>query len=280
MHCIERGLIYVTQLFDERQFIGFVELNNNYGLTWWQYVSLRHAIPDAWTRHCIAGLATEATKCTLYNQVLQRKRKAPYLYDVICCSDKKPIEDLLTKVRAKLIISMDELCQAFRSIYTLTNITKYRDFQYRVLALAIHGNDRLFHWRVSDTQACEWCENPKQNMFHLLFTCPKVVRYWERVFYFCKHYLYNQAEIDTSIKALYLNEVTNPKGHLVNFIVLVAKQHLYACKCRQEPIHFRTMLKKLNSLYTSEKYTAIANGNLLRHKTKWKPYLNPLVAQL
>ena len=54
-------------------------------------------------------------------------------------------------------IEETEFLQYFSDVYVITNINKYRSFQFRLLHRAVLLNDRLSKWGVVDTEMCSFC---------------------------------------------------------------------------------------------------------------------------
>ena len=73
-------------------------------------------------------------------------------------------------------VTIAEYQEAFKSIRKITQVTKCRDFQYRLLANAIFTNNRLYHWKITESNVCEYCNQCKQTPKHLLCTCIKGTR--------------------------------------------------------------------------------------------------------
>ena len=82
--------------------------------------------------------------------------------------------------------SSDEYLNAFLYINQVTNVTKLRDFQYRLLHNAIFTNDRLYYWKKVDTQRCNLCLNEKQTVKHLFWDCVKTNSILEKLKEFIK----------------------------------------------------------------------------------------------
>ena len=92
---------------------------------------------------------------SLYDHIDRNVSKiAGYVYNDIIES-VNVLPQLATKLRKYMIVDMERLARAFKNIKKLTNITKYRDFQYRLLSSDIHFNNRLYHWRIKDSNVCE-----------------------------------------------------------------------------------------------------------------------------
>ena len=142
------------------------------------------------------------------------------------------------------------LC-AFANIYRVTNITKYRDFQYRLLNKAIFFNDQLYHWKKVPTQQCDFCPADKQNLVHFFLEC-RVVRnfFMELKEFFSIDMNCNVKNFD--LKAIVLNDIHDNPSHVVNFLFLLAKNYLFCCKCTGKKIslcifYLRSVLFKVVS---------------------------------
>ena len=64
---------------------------------------------------------------------------------------------------ANITCTIEEYEKALQNIYKISNITKYRDFQFS--NCAIYTYDRLFHWKKVASQKCNYC-NEKQTVKH------------------------------------------------------------------------------------------------------------------
>ena len=79
-------------------------------------------------------------------------------------------------------VSLDEYLSAFEEVRTLTDIVKYRDFQYCLLTNCIFTNNHLYHWRKVEMQNCEICKtNTKQAVVYLFWECKKVSDIWDQL---------------------------------------------------------------------------------------------------
>ena len=61
--------------------------------------------------------------------------------------------------------------KTFRNSNRISNVTKLRNFQFKLLHNKIFCNNVLFHWKITDTQLCEFCNEQKQDICHLIFYC-------------------------------------------------------------------------------------------------------------
>ena len=73
-----------------------------------------------------------------------------------------------------------------------------------------------------------------------------------------------------SEKTVILNNVHPKYGHLVNLMVLIIKQALYAAKCLKEHFNFKRIVKKFELIFQVERYYAYIDGKQKYHNNKWE----------
>ena len=115
---------------------------------------------------------------SLYNKVKSSVKPAQYCYRLL----QKQFDGIYIKYYQKfnrIVEVMDnEYLQAFANVSVTMTITKYRDFQYRLLVNDIHTNSRLFHWKITDSKICEICKKEVQTIIHLFVTCESAQKMW------------------------------------------------------------------------------------------------------
>ena len=72
----------------------------------------------------------------------------------------------------------------------LTKNTSFRASQYNVLSNVLYLNHKIFHFRVSKTSLCLYCNQHNETVQYLFSTCKQVVSLWTKTL-FCKKYLAN-----------------------------------------------------------------------------------------
>ena len=69
----------------------------------------------------------------------------------------------------------------------LTKNTSLRAFQYKVLNNVLYLNHKFFHFRVSTTSLCLYCNQHNEAVQHLFSTCNQVISLWTEIkLYFVK----------------------------------------------------------------------------------------------
>ena len=197
-----------------------------YNLHWIEYMQIQSAYVNAKSK-------LQEGDIVHYEKIQKQKKKVRYIYNQLIVQESRENFDKLFKKMSKVIpFTMEQYAEAFKRIYTTTNITKYRDFQYRLLVGAIFVNDRLYYWGKVGSQKCELCACTKQTVQHVLFDCPKAENVRKRL---CEHinecYGNQICKYETtSYSNVFLGIVHTGRTHIINFLFLILKQYLFSQK--------------------------------------------------
>ena len=180
----------------------------------------------------------------------------------------------------KVSLNYKEYIQNFTNLYRVTNVSKCRDFQYRLLNNSILTNNCLFYWNIVDSKNCEFCQDAIQIPLHLFVTCQRTTRIWEKVQQFIKECTFiHSGELTFSPKNIMCNSMHNNPGHIANFFALFVKQFIFSCKCHRQKILFHDIIVKFELIYQHERYNARINSTTNKHKMKWAPYTGKEILQ-
>ena len=270
----KKGLKYVYQLFHQGEFQGEQVMLDNYGLTRLRYNSLKSAMPKEW------------------KEFFQSHNKAcyfpipPHNLDISCNTDNfsKKVYNYLADdsmiIHNKYIKWRIDLGQQYQDvltdfarshldIYHLTNVPKYRSFQYRLLQRGLVTNVQLYKWELSITENCSFCNREKETMIHLFWNCPNVQKLWQELLqYFTTSY--GQQKLNLNAEAIIFNRLSCRKSNLANFLCLITKQFIYRQRCLKENLHFPKLKAHIRSVQNMEKYIAVKNNKSHLHDKKWK----------
>ena len=76
-------------------------------------------------------------------------------------------------------------------VFSLTNCTKLRYFQYRLINRTLTTNIQRNRWDNNISPLCSFCKSKEESYVHLLYSCDKVLPIWKslkkmvRLFLFC-----------------------------------------------------------------------------------------------
>ena len=259
-----RGLLWLGQLFEDGQIITYEQAKRMYGLNFMQTQGLLSAIPKQWRNEMIEATGATTSK-TFYDECLEKPKLSSFIYNELITDSGVGIK--LWKWAETLNISPDDLSarlhKCFRVIYGCTNVPKLRSFQYRLLHFGLVTNVQLHKWKMREDALCTFCGKEEETITHLFYTCPEVVVFWEGV-----SLLAAGAAANFAVDTVLLNDVVKSK-HIVNFLVLVAKQYIYSCKCGGKVPKLHAFKRKIRYIKNTEKYIASKNNSVHLHYRKW-----------
>ena len=270
-----KGLLYVHQLYSGMEMKSPEAVMQEFGLSQLRYNSLRSALPKEWKDFftttpvatmfplpphnydiCLLGMGRSTS-----NKVYQ------FLRD-----DAMLIHNKYMKWRIELGENFCEgLCDfasKHKDIYKLTNVPKYRSFQYRLLQRGLVTNVHMYKWGMIDTQLCSFCNTETESMLHLFVTCTQVQNLWQHLQEFLQE-RFNIIYITLEPENIILNQIVKKKTSVANFICLITKQFIYRQRCMKGELHFPILKSIIRSVENTEKYIAIKQEKLNLHEKKW-----------
>ena len=256
----------VKNLFDEHQqvhpFASVVEELQVPTQDWLFYSALSQATQKAWKNSQCEG---DSHLPLLFDKVISMSSFTQYVYRELNADDR----ELTATKWSKLIDDFDyeQHQDCFKRIYSITNIVKYRCFQYRLLHNKIFCNNVLYHWKIKKTQQCDYC-NHKQDITHLLYYCTHSFNIWNS---FKEKLLDLGVEVDITLPNIIYNAIHLVKNHIANFLTLVVKFYLYRCKCNNTLPSFKNALSEVEIIHNIEFSIAQKRNKLNRHYRKCSP---------
>uniref|UniRef100_A0A803K359 Reverse transcriptase domain-containing protein n=1 Tax=Xenopus tropicalis TaxID=8364 RepID=A0A803K359_XENTR len=118
------------------------------------------------------------------------------------------------------------------------------------------------------------CSSPG-TMGHIWWQCPKVVRFWVRVYNMVYSILHVNLRKDPyeALMGLPTANVPKNKQKLLNHILLAAKQTI-AKSWKSPTVNFLMFKNKVDWIFINEKLTGIAADKLTEFQTVWKPWIS------
>ena len=265
----EAGIMYYTDLYENNKLLSYTKICEKYknSLDIMQYNALTTVVSKVFDVNMIEEIP-------LHQQLKRKKSQSNIAYNIFIQKHNDKIDQMYKNFIKKIPKVEYATCQkAFENLYKVTNITKYRDFQYRLLVNNIYTNERLYHWKIKNSKKCDFCIAENQSIVHLLIECPMAKKAWTEI----REFITKCTEIDTAMltftnENIILNLVHPKAGHIVNFMVLVTKQYIFAQKCLEKSYNGKEIIEKIEGLYNVERYNAFKQNNVKKHIDKWKPY--------
>ena len=271
----DRGLRYVYQLYQDKQFKSPNQLQREFGLSHMRVNSLKAAIPKKWKEYFMEEHALTYNPIPPHNYDLCRlncfKNFSSRVYKLLG-ENVSLIHNKYMKWSQELghdfCESLVEYGSKHTEIYKVTNIPKYRSFQYRLLQRGVVTNILLYKWKISQSDKCSFCKEQREDIMHMLYECVNVKKLWYQVAEFIeKEYA---IKVELSVKNVLFNEIySKKKRHVANFICLITKQFIYRQRCLGGNLHFPVLKNNIGETQRIEKYIAMKNGKIAQHNRKW-----------
>ena len=257
----------IQQLVNEGGLKNCNELRQEFEITVMQYNMIMSVIPREWKKEiCKKGKTVNARD--KYDDYKDCAKVAAIFYKKKILENHEVLNVQYKKISKIIKVDFEMFCEAFRNMYLVTNVTKLRSFQYRLLNCAIILNDKLFHWKIKETNLCSNCGIEKEEIMHFLIFCEKSKNIWMQVEIWCRSFAENDI-FDFNSENVILNLLNPNPGHLFNTICLTVKQLMYAYRCLGKMLDITVIKKQFEQHERYEWYAACQNQNQSKHIKKW-----------
>ena len=172
----DRGLKYVHQLFGDMEYKPYDQMREEFGLTELRYNSLKSALPVDWKNFFCSTPKIKFLPLPPHNydQCLNMGGVASKVYRYM----KGDVSLLHTKymkwgqeLGQEIMESIWEYGKIHSELYKLMNVTKYRDFQYRLLQRGLVTNIQLYKWGIKPSELCSFCGQERERQYYI-FSVP------------------------------------------------------------------------------------------------------------
>ena len=264
------GIYTVSDIRDGNRFLTYEELIRKFKVrsNWLQYQTLIGAIPAYWKT--LLNSEVFFDDYVPFDLKLSRqKHVSRYIY-----YESNHTNEYLNHVARTWYVKTGvdkgatDYAKCFLNINLVTNITKLRDFQYRLLHNKIFCNDILIHWKKVDSNVCNLCHSEKQTIVHLMWDCRLVRPIWSKI-----EEIFGTLDLSCTFELwrIITNLVHENPAHVCNFLVLVVKQLIYRMKCQNKPLLFEVVRNEIYLVHKIEEYNAKRKNLIRKHNKKWSP---------
>ena len=146
--------------------------------------------------------------------------------------------------------------------------TKLRDFQYRLLNRAITTNVIRNKWDKNIDPECTLCKKEKETIIHFMCECKTVQSLWNALYKLMKIMLEVRLQLTKGL--IICNNYQGKKKDMVNLLIAITKQFIYAAKCKNELPIFTNLMAKLYKWYQADKMFAYENNKVKQFRKKWQ----------
>ena len=260
----KKGIIFVEDIVDAN---GKCRDHIDLGVNWLELRTLYKILPESWK--WLLEYGDEVTQSeTLFSKLCKMKKTSKFVYNLLIDS-----ENVITKYKQRweedgLTLDLVEYKSSFVESKLYTTITKFSDFQYRLLLNKLVTNVNLASWGITDNPNCNFCNAADETTVHILFECCKVKHLIEEIESIC---IENKVSYCMTKELFILNKICKPINHIINTATVIMKQFIYRCRCQCTTPNIRPWKHEIMSLYKIEMFNAKRDGNLSKMMKKWEP---------
>ena len=178
--CLRKQLVYISQLYKDGVIIN-ADTAKNFGLSRMDLNSLISAIPKEWKRNLTTNIVMAGEIESFYEKMRKKSNVSNYVYWKLIKHSSMINKSKKWELELQCEIPYEDFLRCFKDIYSVTNIAKYRSFQYRLLHRAIITNVDLKRWNIILSELCTFCGKEKEDYKHLFIYCEFVRNLWIQV---------------------------------------------------------------------------------------------------
>ena len=266
-----KNIVRIKDIYDKSSPNGlmpFVKAARLYDLkcTWLEYQAVISCFPPTW-KSWLKGTNSEIVTnqhTRKFSILYTNPKPSRYVYHELI-EDESIIDKYGNRWLEDHQVDVDYITykKAFKKLYYTTKITKFRDFQYRMLLNKLVFNIDLFKWRKRNDDICTFCKTHSEDLFHSLLYCKYSKRIWKA--------LNDIIQIDiteTDLSSFICN--SSSSEDVINFIVIIIKQYLYRNRCQGKLPNITGAKREITTNYYIENSIAKKENNTKKFEKRWK----------
>ena len=255
-----KGILYVRDLFKPD---GVLATPDELGLTWLQWHSIRTLL-----RNCtvVQNGSNDDTSDSWLNDIHFSSRVYHELIDCDTAVCVKYANRWYDKIGT---IDIETYLKCFTDLYKITHITKFRDFQYRLLLCKLPTNVDLYTWKKRQDNLCSFCNDEPETLEHMFIKCKFVKRIWN---YLKWRNVMNVPDLKTVV----FNHFSSKVYHISNLIALILKQYIYRKRCQGKKPSLTEFQFTIKNWYHVEKFISNTKNKSKQFHKRWGD-VNPLL---
>ena len=164
-------------------------------------------------------LKTKKPNRPAYKILVSKKQKRPIT------AQRKLVMDCMLETQENI-----DWNTVYRTPFQCTKITKPIVFQFKLLHRRLATNSFLTEINLKDNEQCTFCQNDKETLIHLFWTCEVSILFWQGF----KQWAINRGELSniTNLSSYLVLGLKPNKNKSINFHFLISRYFIWTCKMR------------------------------------------------
>ena len=168
-------------------------------------------------------------------------------------------------IKLNLVLDDDKWVKINNQTFQLSDDTLLRTFQYKINNRILYTNDKLYIFKLTDTELCSFCTETKETLLYHLWECHFVKTLWIRL----KETLNNALKTNILLQpeVFIFNIYEGEYSGVVNTcFLLIKKKYIYNCKCNDKSPSFE-QAKKQQKKPKKKQIQLVAQGPCTGHRS-------------
>ena len=268
----KQEIIQVKDLLNEnRDFLSLADFKQKFKVNtpFTMYYGLIRAIPISWkmlirnSSRSTQSSASETTSPTTtistrgaYNAILAKRFDTP-------TNENKILNYGFTK---------ENIHNIYLLPFRVTTEAKLIAFQFKIIHNILPTRVSLLRAGLVDDDTCPFCNSEKQSLAHMFYNCRESSLFWEQFTQWWRQKSHEEVTLsESAILFGWLQNTSNER--VLNYILLLAKYHIFATSICDDRLSFDRFLIRLKSKLEVLRKVAIANKSLNKYNATWAPIL-------
>ena len=155
---------------------------------------------------------------------------------------------------------LPEFDQIYEIPFRCTQYTKYQSFQYKIIHRIIPSNHWLHKLKIKESAICTFCQR-EDTLMHFFILCPKTLLFWKSVYNWWNSLEVPEISYVHNIDIIFGYPDNTKYGNAFNYILLIARYHVYKQKMQNLEPFFPSMLVSLKNQLRVDEKISFKNGN-------------------
>jgi hypothetical protein len=264
----DNNIIFIKDILDEENKCKtYDELKNqlNCNLNFLKYFSLISMIKSK----NVTNITNAEYRSHLINTILNSKSSSKEIYNKF-----SPLEDLevdsikgISKWKSDMETDIN-FSDVFCNLCFVTNDSKLKKFQYKLLHRALPTNTFLVKIGIKNSDLCNFCKNTSDSILHYIWLCPVVKLFWNRIKTWLEEFFNIPIELNMG-NAVFITNVNECPFVIIEFVMLFTTYYIHCCKWSNNLPTIEVLKAKLKSRENMERSNSIYKDKLKDHEDRW-----------
>ena len=159
--------------------------------------------------------------------------------------------------------------------FIVTEDTKLRWFQYKIIHRIITTNKLLHKMKISNSTLCNFCNNDEETILRLFYTCEVTNSFWRNLFVWIQ--TNSNVSLDLEHKTIIFGVRNIGKcTECINLMLILAKYYIFVQKITNGKPELPIFLLKLKYYFKMEKYIYTKKNRTVSFEKRWNEFVNIL----